>query len=1048
MKKSLEKLWKNPPAKYRGAPFWGWNGRLKQDTLERQIDVFEKMGFGGFHIHSRIGLEDEYLGKNFMKAVKFCHDYAVGKGMYTYLYDEDKWPSGCGGGRAARAEEFRARYLLFSPFYHENGYYDRKKTQANRLSINGTLTFLQAYRVELKDGKMVKYEVCGSGDIPEKGEEIWYAYRMITEKNPWFNNASYLDTLNSKAVEKFVEVGYEPYAEILRDEFSGTVPSIFTDEPQYTRMESLSSGMDKQEIGIPYTDSFNLLFEERYGSRMLSCLPEIFWPDQEGRVSSVPYDYMNLLADQFAESYAGVLGKWCEQNHLMLAGHLMEENGLENQLRSAGDVMRSYAKFQMPGIDILADVHEYTTAKQAQSVVNQMGKKGMISELYGVTNWDYDFRGHKLQGDWQAALGVTVRVQHLAWMYMGGESKRDYPAPIDAHSPWYKKYHLVEDYFSRVNLFMDYGVPDVSVGVIHPIESMFFELGRLQETAFVRKKLEEQFQELTKCLLFNLIDFDFISEALLPELTDVNSGKVGYMQYQIILVPELLTIRESTLKFLKKFQKMGGEVIVLGKLPERMDGKLSEEPYKLLKEFQRLGVEKNRIIERLESVRRIDICDREGMRSEDLICRIRKENEDMRLFIAHGKRRDSYSRSVETVRKSENNYWIKLKGCYSITRYDGMTDWKAEQRVVYNAGYTSLNLNIYDQDSVLLECFSENDLSRNDLSGNNFEKWSMQNWEKIVYKSYLPSNVPFRLEEPNVLLLDMAEFAVDGGGWEAREEILRLDDRIRERFGYRRRTDSFPQPWLTKEENAKEHKVCLKFQVESEVEMQNIKLAFEGDSDLRIKWNGEWIENRINQEYYVDEMIHTVSLSHLNEGTNFLECEIPFGSLTNLEWFYLLGNFGVEVRGDKTWIIPLPERIGFGDYAVQGMPFYGGNLIYDTWIETADTGRLLITADDYRGALLEIRVDDSEPKSIFMDPYIADCGNVTAGKHRIQITCYGTRINTFGQLHNCSRTESYFGPKTWRTQGKDWSYGYRLHTCGVLKAPEIKIISRKNDEKK
>jgi len=70
--------------------------------------------------------------------------------------------------------------------------------------------------------------------------------------------------------------------------------------------------------------------------------------------------------------------------------------------------MRSYRSFGIPGIDMLCDRRELTTAKQAQSAVHQYHTPGMTSELYGVTNWDFDFRGHKLAGDWQAALGVTA----------------------------------------------------------------------------------------------------------------------------------------------------------------------------------------------------------------------------------------------------------------------------------------------------------------------------------------------------------------------------------------------------------------------------------------------------------------------------------------------------------------------------------------------------------------------------------------------------------------------------------------------------------------
>ena len=79
---------------------------------------------------------------------------------------------------------------------------------------------------------------------------------------------------------------------------------------------------------------------------------------------------------------------------------------------------------------MLCGNREYTTAKQAQSIVRQMGKNGMLSELYGVIGWDGDFREHKLHGDWQAALGVTQRVHHLAWFSMRGYRKRDYPQSI------------------------------------------------------------------------------------------------------------------------------------------------------------------------------------------------------------------------------------------------------------------------------------------------------------------------------------------------------------------------------------------------------------------------------------------------------------------------------------------------------------------------------------------------------------------------------------------------------------------------------------------
>ena len=72
---------------------------------------------------------------------------------------------------------------------------------------------------------------------------------------------------------------------------------------------------------------------------------------------------------------------------------MVKEPKLSSQSISAGEVMAPLAGFGIPGIDMLCDAREYTTAKQAQSIKDQYGRSFMLSELYGVTNWHFDFRG-------------------------------------------------------------------------------------------------------------------------------------------------------------------------------------------------------------------------------------------------------------------------------------------------------------------------------------------------------------------------------------------------------------------------------------------------------------------------------------------------------------------------------------------------------------------------------------------------------------------------------------------------------------------------------
>ena len=53
-----------------------------------------------------------------------------------------------------------------------------------------------------------------------------------------------------------------------------------------------------------------------------------------------------------------------------MTGHMYEEPTLHSQTAVIGEAMRSYRKFQIPGVDMLSDWLEYSTAKQAQSAVH------------------------------------------------------------------------------------------------------------------------------------------------------------------------------------------------------------------------------------------------------------------------------------------------------------------------------------------------------------------------------------------------------------------------------------------------------------------------------------------------------------------------------------------------------------------------------------------------------------------------------------------------------------------------------------------------------
>lgn len=100
--KTLRYVFKNPDSSSRGTPFWAWNGKAEPEKMMRQIACFKEMGMGGFIVHSRTGLQTPYLGKEFMETMHACVKEAGRQGLSLHLYDEDRWPSGFGGGFVTR----------------------------------------------------------------------------------------------------------------------------------------------------------------------------------------------------------------------------------------------------------------------------------------------------------------------------------------------------------------------------------------------------------------------------------------------------------------------------------------------------------------------------------------------------------------------------------------------------------------------------------------------------------------------------------------------------------------------------------------------------------------------------------------------------------------------------------------------------------------------------------------------------------------------------------------------------------------------------------
>jgi hypothetical protein len=1008
-----EKLFRRPTAAYRGTPFWAWNCRLDRDQLLRQIGQFQEMGYGGFHMHARTGLDTEYLGKEFLALIEACTSDAKQRGMLAWLYDEDRWPSGFGGGHVTRDPKHRMKYLLFTSTPY-NGTTRPTPNWSNARTgrmENGEL--LAAYSVRVTSEGLVDYRRIAPEAVVPADAVKWYAYLESAGPVPWYNNQTYVDTLSPEALKRFTEVTHERFKAVVGSHFGGTIPAIFTDEPQHAFKETFDYSAQGTDVTIPATTDFFATYQKTYGEDLLEALPELFWELPRGEASVARYRYHDHVTVRFAGAFARTLGEWCERNGLLLTGHMMEEKTLLSQTRAVGDVMRSLAHFQLPGIDMLCDYMELTTAKQAQSVAHQYARPGVMSELYGVTGWSFDFIGHKAHGDWQAALGVTVRVPHLSWVSMAGEAKRDYPASIHYQSPWWREYRLIEDHFARLNVVLTRGRPLVRVAVVHPLESYWLCYGPLAETKDERERRDRQFAELPEWLVGNLLDFNFVSEGLLHEQDGVDPGKgftVGAMTYDAVLVPSLRTIRATTLKRLERFADAGGLVIFAGDVPDLVDAAPSPRAAALAHRCVTCAWGEREIIANLQPARELDVRDVAGIRYRELAYQLRVDHSERHLFICNRNRTRNPGPLIATVR----GQWR----VFSRDTIDGsITEIHAES----GENETRIPLSIEAHGHALLT------LRR---GASSVKRKPSRAWKDI---KEVQDPVRVTLSEPNVLLLDQPEWRIDGGKWQPRDETLRVHNFIRNAYGLPDREGHIAQPWTDPVAPEKLGRIELRFRIESEVPVRGARLAVEDTEEWTITVDGKNVRAK-RDGWFVDEAIGCVRLPALTAGRHEIVLGRDFTRRTELEWCYLLGDFGVRLAGRHAVLTAPVRKLAFGDWTRQGLPFYAGNVTYHLQA-TVPARNGAVRFPRFQAPLLTVEPRGGKPSPVAFAPFRYEFA--AGGDVRFDVTAFGNRHNAFGPLHNIDPKLVWIGPNAWRTEGDNWAYEYLLKPMGILVAPRI-----------
>ena len=354
---------------------------------------------------------------------------------------------------------------------------------------------------------------------------------------------------------------------------------------------------------------------------------------------------------------------------------------------------------------------------------------------------------------------------------------------------------------------MTRGKPIVKVGVIHPVESFWLHWGPNDKSELARDALDEKFLNVTDWLLKGSIDFNFISESLLPMQCEKASNplKVGVMEYDAIVVPDCETLRSTTLERLEDFVRDGGKLIFMGSAPEYENAVPSERGKALYEKSTIISFDREKLLSALEDNRTVTIRYENGSLADKFIYQMRQDEDCRWLFVAHAT--DPYNKDVFDRR----NVRIYLDGDKKVAVYDTISGEIYPADVDYANGKTIIKKTMFDFDSLLVKI-------EDGRNADNYAEDKIKANEDVK----IPTFVDYTLDEDNVLLLDMCRFRTDDGEWHEKEEILHADNISRSEAGIDERGGAVPQPWVIPEEEIK-HSITLEFTINSEIAVKGAR---------------------------------------------------------------------------------------------------------------------------------------------------------------------------------------------------------------------------------
>lgn len=556
---SVQQVWINPPSEYGPEPYYGLNGAVNQQVIERDLDTMKSLGYRAVTVQAGFGMPFAYLSPEYFQFFRMFVEEAKKHDMRVWIVDDAGYPSGFAGGKFTQLKpELRMQALeVAQRIPAKSGDTIKAAVEPDTVAVTA---------VNMSDGKTVTIPVTNNEIAWTAPAGDWtvmvveHQFRTSptrSDTNPTRKKdgtQSLEDYMNPAATEQYLEFTHEQYKKAVGDEFGKTILGFRGDEPDY----SIS--------GLPWTPKFFARFEQIKGYDIRPYVATFLLPKGTALTETqhrAKADYYDVFSQMFRDGFFKPQGEWCAANHLEYQVHLNHEEMEMELTHSEGDFLRDMKYVEVPGIDAIW--HQIWTdtisdyPRLASSAAHVYGHPRAFTESFAAYRPAPDVTMARYILNEQFVRGVNL----VETMY--------FPATTSARGGpmGYMKdpaYPALLAYVRRMSYLLSMGEPAASVALFLPSSSMW--LGdAASDTAFVSTE---------RLLSEHQIDFDIVNEDALA--TDLKAGHGTFEtmsgnQYRTVIVPSAAVLSQTALDRLRTFAEGGGKVLFLGRTPSLIAGR-------------------------------------------------------------------------------------------------------------------------------------------------------------------------------------------------------------------------------------------------------------------------------------------------------------------------------------------------------------------------------------------------------------------------------------------------------------------------------------------